>query len=131
MYSRNSRNSMMNSLKMKTNKTLKKMVNIKQQLVEFMTHLQEDINENMDRILEIEWNLENREPISIGVFATIDNMNDKLVSMVSEKKKLDQTYNKLHNAIINKLDEYKRLTVRSHSPVRKSNSKTKKKYNSI
>jgi len=118
-------------MKMKTNKTLKKMVNIKQQLVEVMTDFQQDINETMDRILKFEWNLENREPRSIGVFATIDNMKDKLVSMLHEKQEMDQTYNKLHNAMINKLDEYKRLLVRSHSPVRKSNSKTKKKYNSI
>lgn len=131
MYSRKSRHSMMNSMKMKTNKTLKKMVNIKQQLVEVMTDFQQDINETMDRILEFEWNLENREPRSIGVFATIDNMKDKLESMLHEKQEMDQTYNKLHNAMINKLDEYKRLLVRSHSPVRKSNSKTKKKYNSI
>jgi len=131
MYSRKSRHSMMNSLKMQTNKDIKKMVSIKQELVQHMIDFQEDINETTDRILELEWNLENREPKSVTAFANMDEMTNHLVHMVSEKNKMDQMYNKLHSEIVKKLNYYKRLTVRSHSPLRKSNSKTSKKHHSI
>ena len=131
MYSLKSRDSMMNSLKMQTNEDIQKMINMKQELFHIMGDFQQDIHQTMDRILQLEWNLENREPRTVTVFANIDEMTNHLVYMVSEKNKMDQMYNKLHSEIVKKLNYYKRLTVRSHTPVRKSNSKTKKKHHSI
>lgn len=131
MYSLKSRHSMMNSLQMQTNKDIRKMINMKQELFQIMADIQEDIHQTMDRILQLEWNLENREPRSVTAFANMDEMTNHLVHMVSEKKKMDKMYNKLHNEIMKQINNYKRLTVRSHSPVRKSNSKTKKNHNSI
>ena len=131
MYSRKSRHSMLNSLKMQTNKDIKKMENMKQELFQYMIELQEDINETMDRILQLERNIATREPRSVTVFANMDHITNNLVYMMSEKNKMDQMYNQLHSEILKKLDTYERLIVRSHSPVRKSNSKTKKKHHSI
>ena len=131
MYSLKSRNSMMNSLKMQANEDIREMINRKQELFDIMVDFQEDINETMDRILQLEWNLENREPRSVTVFANMDEMTNHLVHIVSEKKKINKMHDKLHSEIVKKLNYYKRLTVRSHSPVRKSHSKTSKKHKSI
>ena len=109
------------------------MVNIKEQLVEQMTKYQQNIDQTVNKIAYFQSHFENKEPRSITVFETMDTMKEELFYMLSEKKKLEQKYNKLYNAIIDKIDEYERLLVQSHSPVRKSksNTKTKKKYNSI